>query len=168
MPTVARDLLELLDLEELDVDLFRGRQADTDRQRVYGGQVAAQALIAGGRTVDQEYVAHSLHSYFLLPGDTQVPIIYDVERIRDGRSFATRRVVARQHGRPIFYLSASFQVPEEGLDHQDAMPEVAVPEDCPELGRCWLGSPDGRGTSGTASGRRWMCATPGRPAVTGP
>jgi acyl-CoA thioesterase-2 len=129
VPTVARDLLELLDLEDLDVDLFRGRQADTDRQRVYGGQVAAQALIAGGRTVDQEYAVHSLHSYFLLPGDTQVPIIYDVERIRDGRSFATRRVVARQHGRPIYYLTASFQRPEEGFDHQDVMPEVPAPED---------------------------------------
>ncbi|GAA2153564.1 acyl-CoA thioesterase II [Nocardioides koreensis] len=129
MPTVARDLLELLDLEELDVDLFRGRQADTDRQRVYGGQVAAQALIAAGRTVDQGYAAHSLHSYFLLPGDTAVPIIYDVERIRDGRSFATRRVVARQHGRPIYYLTASFQKAEDGFDHQDVMPDVPAPED---------------------------------------
>jgi len=129
VPTVARDLVELLDLEDLDVDLFRGRQADTSRQRVYGGQVAAQALIAAVRTVDAAYAAHSLHSYFLLPGDTQVPIVYDVERIRDGRSFATRRVVARQHGRPIYYLTASFQRAEEGFDHQDAMPEVPGPED---------------------------------------
>jgi len=122
------DLVSLLDLEDLDVDLFRGRQADTERTRVYGGQVAAQALIAAVRTVDREYVTHSLHSYFLLPGDTTVPIIYDVERIRDGRSFATRRVVARQHGRPIYYLTASFQRAEEGFDHQDVMPDVPPPD----------------------------------------
>ena len=92
------DLVDLLDLEYLDVDLFRGRQPDTRRQRVYGGQVAAQALVAAVRTVDPEYHVHSLHSYFLLPGDYEVPIVYDVERIRDGRSFLTRRVMARQHG----------------------------------------------------------------------
>jgi acyl-CoA thioesterase II len=122
-------LVGLLDLEDLDVDLFRGRPADTDRQRVYGGQVAAQALTAAVRTVDPAYVTHSLHSYFLRPGDTTVPIIYDVERIRDGRSFATRRVVARQHGRPIYYLTASLQRPEDGFDHQDVMPDVPAPED---------------------------------------
>ena len=88
-----RDLVGLLDLEYLDVDLFRGRQPDTERQRVYGGQVAAQALVAAVRTVDPDFHVHSLHSYFLLPGDYEVPIIYDVERIRDGRSFATRRVL---------------------------------------------------------------------------
>ncbi len=126
--SAAQDLVDLLDLESLDVDLFRGRPADTDRQRVFGGQVAAQALIAGVRTVDPTYVIHSLHSYFLLPGDTAVPIIYDVERLRDGRSFATRRVVARQHGRPIYYLTASFQREEEGFEHQDAMPDVPPPE----------------------------------------
>ena len=129
MPTVARDLVELLDLEDLDTDLFRGRQPDTGRQRVYGGQVAAQALIAGVRTVEPGLHVHSLHSYFLRPGDTTVPIIYDVERIRDGRSFATRRVVARQHGRPIFYLTANFQKPEEGFDHQDVMPDVPGPDE---------------------------------------
>ncbi len=128
VPGAARDLVELLDLEQLDVDLFRGRQADTDRPRVYGGQVAGQALIAGVRTVEPAYGAHSLHSYFLLPGDTRVPIVYDVERIRDGRSFVTRRVVARQHGRPIYYLTASFQRAEEGFDHADVMPEVPGPE----------------------------------------
>ncbi len=90
MSASSQYLVDLLDLEDIDVDLFRGRQADTDRQRVFGGQVAAQALIAGVRTVDPEFVTHSLHSYFLLPGDTAVPIVYDVERIRDGRSFATR------------------------------------------------------------------------------
>lgn len=129
MPASARELVELLDLETIEVDLFRGRQPDTQRQRVFGGQVAAQALIAGSRTVEPDYAVHSLHSYFLLPGDTAVPIVYDVERLRDGRSFATRRVVARQHGRPIYYLTASFQRPEEGLTHQDAMPEVIAPED---------------------------------------
>ncbi|MBB6626165.1 acyl-CoA thioesterase II [Nocardioides sp. KIGAM211] len=123
------DLVSLLDVEQLDVDLYRGREADTERPRVYGGQVAAQALIAGVRTVDPAYVTHSLHSYFLLPGDTSVPIIYDVERIRDGRSFATRRVVARQHGRPIYYLTASFQRAEDGFEHQDVMPaDVPPPE----------------------------------------
>ena len=99
MPASADELIELLDLELIDVDLYRGRQPRTDRQRVFGGQVAAQALLAGIRSVDPAYVVHSLHSYFLRPGDHSVPIVYDVERLRDGRSFATRRVVARQHGR---------------------------------------------------------------------
>jgi acyl-CoA thioesterase II len=128
VPPGTHDLAELLDLEEIDLNLFRGKQSDTDRQRVFGGQVAAQAMIAGVRTVDPAYLIHSLHSYFLRPGDTRVPIVYDVERIRDGRSFATRRVSARQHGRPIFYLTANFQRPEEGFDHQDAMPDVPGPD----------------------------------------
>jgi acyl-CoA thioesterase-2 len=127
--TPAEELAALLDLEVLDKNLFRGRQSDTDRQRVFGGQVAAQALVAGVRTVDEEYVVHSLHSYFLRPGDTTVPIIYDVEALRDGRSFATRRVVARQHGRPIYYQTANFQKPEDGLEHQDVMPDVIPPEE---------------------------------------
>ena len=122
-------LVELLELEDIDRNLFRGRQPQTDRQRVFGGQVAAQALIAAVHTVEPTYLAHSLHSYFLRPGDTSVPIVYDVEAIRDGRSFATRRVVARQHGRPIYFLTANFQVPEEGHDHQDLMPQVAPPEE---------------------------------------
>lgn len=129
MPRSAADLVDLLDLEPLDTNLFRGQQPDTDRQRVFGGQVAAQALIAAIRTVDPAYVVHSLHSYFLRPGDTAVPIIYDVERLRDGRSFGTRRVVARQHGRPIFFLTANVQRPEPGFEHQDAMPEVVPPEE---------------------------------------
>ncbi|HYH34876.1 MAG TPA: acyl-CoA thioesterase domain-containing protein, partial [Nocardioides sp.] len=128
MPASAQELLELLSLEEIDRNLFRGRQPDTHLQRVFGGQVAAQALIAACRTVDEKYHAHSLHSYFLLPGDTAVPIVYDVEQLRDGRSFATRRVVARQHGRAIFFLTASFQVDEDGFDHQDQMPETIPPE----------------------------------------
>ncbi len=128
MPASVDELVALFDLEDLDVNLFRGRQPDTALQRVFGGQVAAQALLAGTRTVDPEYVAHSMHSYFLRPGDTSVPIIYDVERLRDGRSFATRRVVARQHGRPIYYLTANYQRHEEGFEHQDAMPDVPPPE----------------------------------------
>jgi acyl-CoA thioesterase II len=128
MPASAAELVALLDVETLDLDLFRGQQPQTDRQRVFGGQVAAQALIAAMRTIDPAYSVHSLHSYFLRPGDTGVPIIYDVERLRDGRSFGTRRVVARQHGRPIYFQTVNFQRPEEGLQHQDRMPEVPGPE----------------------------------------
>ena len=135
MPSSAEELVELLDLETIDVNLFRGTQPDTILQRVFGGQVAAQALVAGVRTVEPPRSAHSLHSYFLRPGDPAVPIVYDVERIRDGKSFSTRRVVARQHGRPIYYMTLSFQVPEDGLDHQDAMPVVPPPEDLPDLGK---------------------------------
>lgn len=124
----TRRLVALLDLETLDPTLFRGKQPETTRQRVYGGQVAAQALIAASRTVDEGFHVHSLHSYFLRPGDYQVPIIYDVERIRDGRSFVTRRVLARQHGHPIYYQSLNFQRLEDGLEHQDVMPEVKPPE----------------------------------------
>ena len=116
------------------MDLYRGRQPDTAMQRVFGGQVAAQALRAACATVDEGRSVHSLHSYFLRSGDTAVPIIYDVERIRDGGSFSTRRVSARQHGKNIFYLTASFHIDEVGFDHQDAMPEVPGPEDCPSLG----------------------------------
>jgi acyl-CoA thioesterase-2 len=125
----VRDLVELLHLEDLDVDLYRGGQPDSPRPRVYGGQVAAQALVAAVRSVGPEYRTHSFHSYFLLPGDYSVPIVYEVERIRDGRSFLTRRVMARQHGRPIYYQTVNFQRDEEGFDHQDAMPEVGSPED---------------------------------------
>jgi acyl-CoA thioesterase II len=123
------DLLALLDLEQLDQDLFRGAQPDSARQRVYGGQVAAQSLVAGVRSVDPGFAAHSFHSYFLLPGDYAVPIIFEVERIRDGRSFLTRRVVARQHGHPIYYMTLNFQREEEGYDHQEPMPEVGGPDD---------------------------------------
>ena len=120
----VKDLVALLDLEYLDVDLYRGTQPDSPRPRVYGGQVAAQALVAAVRSVDPEFQVHSFHSYFLLPGDYSVPIVYEVERIRDGRSFLTRRVMARQHGRPIYYQTVNFQRVEDGYDHQDAMPEV--------------------------------------------
>ncbi|WP_235736147.1 acyl-CoA thioesterase [Nocardioides alcanivorans] len=128
MPRSTAELVELFDIENIDDNLFRGRQPDTTLQRVFGGQVAAQALIAAARTTDGKTV-HSLHSYFLHPGDTAVPIVYDVENLRDGRSFATRRVLARQHGRPIYVMTANFQVAEEGLEHQDVMPDVRPPEE---------------------------------------
>lgn len=140
MPRSADELVDLLDLERIDDDLFRGKQPDTALQRVFGGQVAAQALVAGARTVEEGRVVHSMHSYFLRPGDTAVPIVYDVERLRDGRSFGTRRVVARQHGRPIYFLTASFQVPEDGFEHADAMAEVPAPDDCPSLNELMSGS----------------------------
>ena len=129
----AEELVALLDLERIDADLFRGSQPDSERARVYGGQVAAQALIAGIRTADPAYTVHSLHSYFLRGGDYAVPIVYDVERIREGRSFLTRRVVARQHGRPIYYQSLNLQRAEEGYEHQDVMPEVKPPEEGMDL-----------------------------------
>jgi acyl-CoA thioesterase II len=133
VPSSAEQLVELLDLETIDLNLFRGTQPDTILQRVFGGQVAGQALVAGSRTVEPPMVVHSLHSYFLRPGDTTVPIVYDVERIRDGRSFSTRRVVARQHGRPIYYMTASFQQPEDGFEHQDVMPQVPTPEESRDM-----------------------------------
>jgi acyl-CoA thioesterase-2 len=126
-------LVELLDLETIDLNLFRGRQPDTSLQRVFGGQVAGQALVAASRTAPEHTSMHSLHSYFLRPGDTSVPIVYDVDRVRDGRSFATRRVLARQKGRPIYALTASFQVAEAGLDHQDRMPETPSPDESVDL-----------------------------------
>jgi acyl-CoA thioesterase-2 len=134
VPQSIDELVALLDLEPIETNLFRGRQPDTALQRVFGGQVAGQALVAAVRTTDADRDLHSLHAYFLRPGDTSVPIVYDVERTRDGRSFSTRRVVARQHGKPIFYMSASFQVAEPGFEHQDPMPAAPAPLDCPELG----------------------------------
>jgi acyl-CoA thioesterase-2 len=131
MGTALDELLALLELEALEVNLFRGLSPDEDRQRVFGGQVAAQALVAAGRTVGDDRGVHSLHSYFLRPGDPNVPIIYDVDRIRDGKSFTTRRVVAIQHGRAIFNLAASFQIAEVGPNHQDVMPEVPDPDVLP-------------------------------------
>ncbi|MFD7027161.1 acyl-CoA thioesterase II [Streptomyces sp. NPDC059917] len=121
-------LLDLLDLEQIEENIFRGTSRSALVPRVFGGQVAAQALVAAGRTVPEDRAAHSLHSYFLRAGDPGAPIVYSVDRIRDGRSFTTRRVVAVQHGQPIFHLSASFQTPEEGLDHQAAMPDAPDPE----------------------------------------
>ena len=127
MTSALDDLVDLLDLEQIEVNIFRGRSPDERRQRVFGGQVAGQALVAAGRTVPAERPVHSLHAYFLRPGDPTVPIVYTVDRLRDGRSFTTRRVVAIQRGEPIFNLSASFHQDEPGVDHQDRMPEVPDP-----------------------------------------
>ncbi|MFJ1746149.1 acyl-CoA thioesterase [Streptomyces sp. NPDC088116] len=124
-------LLDLLDLERIDEDIFRGRSQSSVVPRVFGGQVAAQALVAAGRTVPADRTAHSLHAYFLRAGDPGAPIVYTVDRIRDGRSFTTRRVVGVQHGQPIFHLSASFQTYEEGLEHQSEMPPAPDPETLP-------------------------------------
>ena len=143
MPRSVQELVELLDLERIEDNLFRGGQPDTLVQRVFGGQVAAHALVAAPHTIDPQYAVHSLHSYFLRPGDPTVPIIYDVEAIRDGRSFATRRVMARQHGKPIYYQTLNFQIPEDGFEHQDAMPRVRPPEECPTLVEAY-GAPGGR------------------------
>jgi acyl-CoA thioesterase-2 len=125
-------LVDLLDLEPIEVNIFRGVNPNEVRQRVFGGQVAAQSLMAAGRTVEVGR-PHSLHAYFLRPGDPTVPILYEVDRIRDGRSFTTRRVVAIQHGRAIFNLSASFHVDEPGLEHQFPMPDVPEPEQLESL-----------------------------------
>ncbi len=127
------DLIQLLDLEQIEENIFRGQTADETLQRVFGGQVAGQALVAAYRTIDG-WGVHSLHSYFLRPGDASIPIIYQVERIRDGRSFATRRVVAIQHGRPIFHLTASFHVQEDGFEHHLPAPtNVPDPESLPDF-----------------------------------
>jgi acyl-CoA thioesterase-2 len=123
-----QDLIERLDLEKLEENLFRGSSPQNGWQRVFGGLVIAQALMAAQRCVDPDRIVHSLHAYFMRPGDPSIPIIYQVERIRDGSSFTTRRVVAIQHGKAIFSMSASFQVEEPGFDHQVAIPNVPAPE----------------------------------------
>ena len=128
------NLLSILDLERLEENLYRGVSPQDGWQRVFGGQVLGQALVAAVRTVPDERVAHSLHGYFLLPGDPKVPIIYQVERLRDGGSFTTRRVTGIQHGKAMFAMSVSFQKAEPGLDHQIAMPKVPAPEDLPSEG----------------------------------
>ncbi|HVE94119.1 MAG TPA: acyl-CoA thioesterase II [Acidimicrobiales bacterium] len=134
------DLVGLLDLERIEVNIFRGQSPDENRQRVFGGQVAGQALIAAGRTVEESIPAgqparsvHSLHAYFLRPGDPTTPIVYEVDRVRDGRSFTTRRVTAIQRGRAIFTLAASFQVEEPGVDHQLRMPDAPDAESLPDF-----------------------------------
>ncbi|MEU9096483.1 acyl-CoA thioesterase II [Streptomyces sp. NPDC048361] len=131
MHQALESLLDLLDLERIEEDIFRGRSRSAVVPRVFGGQVAAQALVAAGRTVPAERLAHSLHAYFLRAGDPGAPIVYTVDRIRDGASFTTRRVVAIQHGQPIFHLSASFQRYEEGMEHQADMPVAPDPESLP-------------------------------------
>ena len=127
MKRVLAELIGLLDLEPIEVNLFRGVSPKEGWQRVFGGQVCAQALVAARRTVEGR-LAHSFHAYFLRPGDPAVPILYDVDRIRDGQSFTTRRVVAIQHGQAIFNMQVSFQVAEPGLEHQLPMPDVPAPE----------------------------------------
>lgn len=133
-------LIRQLDLEPLEVNLFRGQSRDVGTPRVFGGQVIGQALVAAERTVDGR-VPHSLHAYFLLPGDVAAPIVYQVDRVRDGRSFSARRVQAIQHGRPILSMIASFQIPEAGLEHAAPMPEVPPPDalvPSAELNERWL------------------------------
>ena len=131
MPDALSTLLDLLDLDGLEHDYFRGQSQSYGAKRVFGGQVLAQAVVAAGRTVDADRTCHSLHAYFILPGDAAAPILYHVERLRDGGSFATRRVTGIQHGRPIFNAALSFHRAEAGLDHATAAPE-APPADSVE------------------------------------
>jgi acyl-CoA thioesterase-2 len=125
--TVA-DLIQMLALEPLELNIFRGSNRDIGTGRIFGGQVLAQALVAARRTVEEDRPAHSVHGYFMLEGDLTIPVVYFVDRIRDGRSFTTRTVRAIQHGQAIFAMTASFQRPEEGLSHQPTMPDVPPPE----------------------------------------
>jgi acyl-CoA thioesterase-2 len=124
----SRDLLDLLDLEPIEFNIYRGRNRDIGSGRVFGGQVMAQALVAAQRTVEEERTAHSLHGYFILPGDLDAPIVYFVDRLRDGKSFTTRRVTAIQHGQAVFNMSVSFHRAETGLEHQSDMPDAGPPE----------------------------------------
>src|ERR1700732_4128011 len=151
MSDAAAELLTILDLERIEENIFRGRSPQVGWQRVFGGLVVAQALVATARTVEGR-TPHSLHGYFLLPGDPAVPIVYEVDRIRDGKSFTTRRCNAIQHGRAIFSLSASFQIEESGLEHAVSMPKVALPESLPaetEMLRRF-------GAAMTEAMRRWL------------
>ncbi|MBS6435880.1 MULTISPECIES: acyl-CoA thioesterase II [Pantoea] len=128
MSQALQNLLNLLNLEKLEEGLFRGQSEDLGLRQVFGGQVVGQALYAAKQTVPEERIIHSFHSYFLRPGDSKKGIIYDVETLRDGKSFSARRVSAVQNGQPIFYMTASFQAPESGFEHQNVMPEVPGPE----------------------------------------
>ncbi|MCL6416985.1 acyl-CoA thioesterase II [Aestuariirhabdus sp. Z084] len=131
MSQQLNELLELLKLEKIEENLFRGQSQDLGFPNVFGGQVMGQALSAAKQTVDESRSVHSFHSYFLRPGDARKPIVYEVDCIRDGKSFTTRRVVAIQNGAAIFFMSASFQVEEPGFDHQSDMPQVAGPDNIP-------------------------------------
>src|SRR6187549_2715792 len=136
MTSPVSELIELLSLERLEDNLFRGQSRDIGTKYVFGGQVLGQALSAAQATMDsagEARSAHSLHAYFLRAGDIEHPIVYDVDRTRDGGSFSVRRVTAIQHGKPIFFLATSFQEPEPGAEHQLSMPEVPMPEDLPPL-----------------------------------
>lgn len=132
--TPIEDLLQVLQLEKLEINLFRGVSRDIGLPQVFGGQVLGQALAAASATIGDDRAVHSLHAYFLLPGDVAAPIIYEVDRSRDGGSFSSRRVVAIQHGQPIFHMSASFQVEQAGLEHQLPMPDVTPPEALEDVG----------------------------------
>ena len=132
MASQTADLITLLELEQLEVNLFRGASRDIGSAQVFGGQVLGQALAAASRTVEGRIV-HSLHAYFLRRGDFNAPIVYEVDRSRDGHSFSNRRVIAIQHGEQIFNMTASFQVVEEGLEHQIDMPKVPPPEELPDM-----------------------------------
>ncbi|OLF16150.1 acyl-CoA thioesterase II [Actinophytocola xanthii] len=143
-------LVALLDLERIEENIFRGVSPAQSPVRVFGGQVAGQALVAAGRTVAPERGVHSLHAYFIRPGDPSVPIVYEVDRIRDGRSFTTRRVVAVQRGKAIFALSASFHQREPGLEHAEPMPEVPGPEELPQRSQLMAEHADKLGVYATA------------------
>src|SRR5271156_5667302 len=132
MNQLLEDLIKVMTLERIEINLFRGESRDIGSPQVFGGQVLGQALVAASATVENRDV-HSLHAYFLRRGDVNSPIVYEVDRAWDGKHFSSRRVVAIQHGRQIFNMSASFQVPETGLDHQIAMPDVPPPESLPDL-----------------------------------
>lgn len=132
MQEILADLLKLLELERIEDNFFRGESRDIGSRRVFGGQVLGQALTAANYTVEDREV-HSLHAYFLRPGDVKAPILYEVDRARDGKSFSNRRVVAVQHGRPIFNMAASFQAPEEGVQHQAGIPDVPGPDGVADL-----------------------------------
>ena len=159
MQTALDAVVDLLDLEAIEVNIFRGLSPDEDRQRIFGGQVAGQALVAAARTVDQGSV-HSLHSYFLRPGDPNAPVLYDVDRIRDGRSFTTRRVVAIQHGRAIFNMAASFHVDEPGFEHSDPMPDVPGPETLPTRQDMFAAGDDDHVDEDRPLDMRWVTAHP--------
>ncbi|MFQ6244308.1 acyl-CoA thioesterase II [Yersinia enterocolitica] len=128
MSQALKKLLDLLCLEKIEEGIFRGQSEDLGLRQVFGGQVVGQAIYAAKQTVPTDRVVHSFHSYFLRPGDSSKPIIYDVETLRDGNSFSARRVSAIQNGKPIFYMTASFQSQEEGFEHQNTMPDVPPPE----------------------------------------
>jgi len=142
MNAVLADLVRVLELEQLEVNLFRGVSRDLGLPQVFGGQVLGQALHAASATVTADRLVHSLHAYFLLPGDVKAPIIYEVDRSRDGGSFSSRRVVAIQHGHPIFHMSASFQIEQKGLEHQSPMPSVPAPESLQDIRDVVAASPD--------------------------
>ncbi len=150
--TALAEVLDLLDLEQIEENIFRGLSPKARTQRVFGGQVLGQALAAAIRTVEPSRLCHSLHAYFLRPGDPRVPILYEVDRARDGKSFTARRVVAIQHGKQIFNLAASFQMPEPGFDHQFEMPKVPPPEELEDAAAVLAAARAGISRTGCANG----------------